>query len=63
MIPSVHFLVRQAARERLAASRALSEESKKRHLAMAELCTRRAQEIQATAADDEQSAARLASGA
>lgn len=45
MVPSVHFLVRQAARERLAAVRAVSEESKQRHLAMAELYARRAEEI------------------
>ena len=45
MVPSVHFLVRQAARERLAAVRTLSEHSKQRHLAMAELYIRRAEEL------------------
>jgi hypothetical protein len=43
--PSVHFLVRQAARERLAAVRVLSEESRQRHLAMAEVYARRAEEL------------------
>ena len=45
MVPSVHLLIRQAARERLAAVRTLSEQSKQRHLAMAELYTRRAEEL------------------
>ena len=46
MVPSVHFLIRQAARERLAAARTLNEESKARHSAMAELYMRRAAELQ-----------------
>jgi hypothetical protein len=45
MVPSVHFLVRQAARERMAAVRAVSEESKQRHLAMADLYLLRAEEL------------------
>ncbi len=46
MAPSVHFLVRQAARERMAAVRTVCEESKQRHLAMAELYSSRAEELQ-----------------
>lgn len=46
MTPSVHFLVRQAARERLSATRTLSEEAKARHEAMAELYMHRAQQLQ-----------------
>ncbi|MFL6735619.1 MAG: hypothetical protein ACJ8F4_00995 [Sphingomonas sp.] len=49
VIPSVHFLIRQAARERLAALRSISDEAKTRHLAMAELYTVRAQQLQAGA--------------
>ena len=45
MVPSVHFLVRQAARERLAAVRTLSPESRQRHLAMADDYERRAAEL------------------
>jgi hypothetical protein len=37
--------MRQAARERLAGVRTLSEQSKRRHLAMAELYVRRAEEL------------------
>lgn len=50
MVPSVHFLVRQAAREKIAAVRTLNDESKARHLAMAELYFRRAEELQASPA-------------
>src|SRR5579864_6623816 len=46
VIPSVHFLIRQAARERLAGTRSLNEEAKARHFAMAELYTMRAQQLQ-----------------
>ena len=46
MIPSVHFLIRQAARERLAATRTLSEEAKERHRAMADLYMSRAEQLQ-----------------
>lgn len=45
MVPSINFLLRQAARERLAAVRVLSDEAKQRHLAMAEVYERRAQEL------------------
>jgi len=47
VVPSVHFLMRQAAREKLAAVRALNEEAKGRHSAMAELYITRAQQLQA----------------
>jgi hypothetical protein len=50
VVPSVHFLVRQAAREKLAAARTLNEESKARHRAMAELYMRRAEELQGSPA-------------
>ena len=36
MYPSVHFLNRQAAREKLAAKRALTDAARERHLALAE---------------------------
>jgi hypothetical protein len=45
VVSSVHFLIRQAARERLAAVRTLSQDAKQRHLAMAELYERRAAEL------------------
>jgi hypothetical protein len=41
--PNVHFLTRQAARERLAAKRALTEAARDRHLALAEQYLRRAE--------------------
>jgi hypothetical protein len=50
--PSVHFLVRQAARERLSATRTLSEEAKARHYAMAELYMHRAQQLQSHTEND-----------
>ena len=50
MVPSVHFLIRQAARERLAAARTLSEEARTRHRAMADLYMRRAEELQGSPA-------------
>ena len=43
--PSVHFFNRQAARERLAAMRALTEAARDRHLALAEDYHRRAAEL------------------
>jgi hypothetical protein len=43
--PSVHFFNRQAARERLAAMRALTETARQRHLALAEDYRKRADEI------------------
>jgi hypothetical protein len=42
MYPSVHFLNRQAAREKLAAKRALTETARDRHLALAEDYEKRA---------------------
>ena len=41
--PNVHFLIRQAAREKLAAMRALTETARERHLALAEQYQRRAE--------------------
>jgi hypothetical protein len=41
--PSIHFFHRQAAREKLAASRALTEAARERHLALAEDYARRAE--------------------
>jgi hypothetical protein len=43
MYPNVHFLTRQAARERLAARRALTETARERHLALAEDFSKRAE--------------------
>ena len=45
MVPNVHFLLRQAARERLAAARTLSAESRQRHLAMADVYISRAEQL------------------
>jgi hypothetical protein len=41
--PSVHFLNRQAAREKLAALRALTDAARQRHLALAEDYQKRAE--------------------
>jgi hypothetical protein len=46
--PSVHYLNRQAAREKLAATRALTEAARQRHLALAEDFQKRAQAIAGT---------------
>jgi hypothetical protein len=43
--PSVHFLNRQAAREKLAATRALTETARRRHLALAEDFAKRADQL------------------
>ena len=48
MYPSVHFLNRQAAREKLAAKRALTEAARERHLALAEDFQKRAEAMQAS---------------
>ena len=48
MYPSVHFLNRQAAREKLAAKRALTETARDRHLALAEDYEKRALMMRAT---------------
>ncbi len=45
--PSVHFFNRQAAREKLAASRALTETARERHLALAEEYRQRAETMRA----------------
>jgi hypothetical protein len=47
--PSVHFLNRQAAREKLAAKRALTDAARLRHLALAEDFQKRADELGAIA--------------
>jgi hypothetical protein len=45
--PSVHFLNRQAAREKLAAMRALTEAARQRHLSLAEDYAKRADSVRA----------------
>lgn len=47
MYASVHFLTRQAAREKLAAMRALTDAARARHLALAEDYSKRAEEMRA----------------
>lgn len=47
--PNVHFLIRQAAREKLAARRALTEAARQRHLALAETYQKRAEAMGGTA--------------
>jgi hypothetical protein len=47
--PSVHFLNRQAAREKLAARRALTEAARERHLALAEDFAKRADALRSGA--------------
>jgi hypothetical protein len=47
--PSVHFLTRQAMREKLAARRALTEAARDRHLALAEDYSRRAEAMRGAA--------------
>lgn len=46
MYPSKHFLARQAAREKLAAGRALTEAARQRHLALAAEYLKRAEQLQ-----------------
>jgi hypothetical protein len=48
--PSVHFFHRQAAREKLAAKRALTETARERHLALALDYQKRAEELRSSAA-------------
>lgn len=43
VVPSVHFLKRQAAREKIAAMKALTETARQRHLALAEHYQERAE--------------------
>lgn len=45
MYPSVHFFNRQAAREKLAAMRALTDAARERHLALAEDYRKRADQM------------------
>ena len=47
--PSIHFLDRQAAREKLAAKRALTEAARERHLALAQDYLKRAEQMRASA--------------
>ena len=49
MYPSVHFFNRQAAREKLAAKKALTEAARQRHLALAEDFEKRAEAMRAAA--------------
>jgi hypothetical protein len=49
LYPSVHFLNRQAAREKLAATRALTETARQRHLALAQDFEKRAAALRRTA--------------
>jgi hypothetical protein len=48
--PSVHFFHRQAAREKLAAKRALTEAARERHLALAQDYQKRAEQLRSAAA-------------
>jgi hypothetical protein len=48
--PSVHFFHRQAAREKLAAKRALTEAARERHLALAQDYRKRAEQLQSATA-------------
>lgn len=50
MYPNVHFFTRQAAREKLAAMRALTETARARHLALAEDYLKRAEAAQTASA-------------
>ena len=47
MYPSVHYLNRQAAREKLAAKRALTEAARDRHIALAKDYEKRAEAMRA----------------
>lgn len=49
MYPSVHFFTRQAAREKVAAQKALTEAARERHLALAELYQQRAEAMRGRA--------------
>ena len=49
MYPSVHYLTRQAVREKMAASRALTEAARERHLALAAHYSQRAEAMRAEA--------------
>lgn len=49
MYPSVHFFTRQAAREKVAAQKALTEAARARHLALAEDYQKRAEAMRGIA--------------
>jgi hypothetical protein len=44
VFPNIHFLHRQATREKLAASKALTETARQRHIALAEEYLKRAEQ-------------------
>jgi hypothetical protein len=46
VLPNIHFLQRQATREKLAASKALTETARQRHLELAEQYLKRAEQAQ-----------------
>ena len=46
MYPSVHFFTRQAAREKVAAQKALTDAARDRHLALSEHYQKRAEAMQ-----------------
>jgi len=46
VFPNIHFLHRQATREKLAASKALTETARRRHLELAEQYLKRAEQAQ-----------------
>ena len=48
--PSVHFFDRQAAREKLAAKRALTDAARERHLALAKAYQKRAEQMRSATA-------------
>jgi len=47
LYPSVHFFTRQAAREKVAAQKALTDAARERHLALAETYQQRAEAMRA----------------
>ena len=49
MYPSVHFFTRQAAREKVAAQKAMTEAARDRHLALAEHYQKRAEAMRGAA--------------
>jgi hypothetical protein len=46
VLPNIHFLHRQAAREKLAASKALTDTARQRHLELADQYMKRAEQAQ-----------------
>ena len=49
MYPSVHFFTRQAAREKVAAQKALTQAARERHLALADDYQKRAEAMRSAA--------------